>query len=239
MRDLTVIFLTCNDLPQRWVRFHMEHLQRAVDGFPVITVSREPMSFGRNLIQEGEKSGWNVYRQIWRACACATTDYIAVAEDDTLYSRKHFTDFRPPMDAVSYDMSRWSVFAWENKPVFSCIRRHGNFMMIGPTKLVEEALAERIKKYPNGHDYPGEIGRPDVERRMKVSRHKLVEWWCTAPSVNLGHQFGLSPTYIGRRGLKRRPGEMKAYEIPYWGKAEEVTGVFNRGLEECQSCTTS
>lgn len=236
MSDLTVIFLTCNKMPSRWTAFHREHLLRAVGDRPLITISAEPVDLpGTHLIQEGPFCATNVYRQLLRGAQIADTKYIAVAEDDTLYPRKHFSEFRPPDDAVAYDMSRWSVFSWKGEQAFySAIRKHGNFTMIGPRQLVVDALSEREAKWPNGYhkDYTGEIGRREVEGVLKVTRRKLVEWWCTEPMVNLCHPRGLSPTYIDTPNLARKPGELKAYDIPTWGKASAIAAIYNEGIAE-------
>lgn len=235
--DLTVIYLTVNLMPQKWQEFHMRHLLRATTGFPMVVISRVPMELGRkdtNYLKQmvSVPSAWNVYVQLLRGARLAETKYVAVAEDDTLYPRRHFTEFRPPEDAVAYDMSRWSVFSWQKEPFFSAIRKHGNFAMIGPRKLVVEALEEREAKYPNGNKYAGEIGRPDVARNMRVPCRKLVEWHCIEPMVNLCHPQGLSPTYVNVKGLERKPGELKAWDIPVWGKAADIAAVYNEGVEK-------
>lgn len=237
MSDLTVIYLTVNKMPSRWEQFHREHLLRAVEDRPMVVVSAKPMDLGRQnteyLIQEPPFCSWNVYRQILRGAKLAETKYVAVAEDDTLYPPRHFSDFRPPDDAVAYDMSRWSVFSWKGEQaIFSAIRKHGNFTMIGPRKLVIDALEERERKYPNGKEYAGEIGRPDVERVLGVTRHNLVEWWCIDASINLCHPEGLSPTYINTKGMERKPGEMKAISVPHWGNAADIVKIYNDGVAE-------
>ncbi len=236
MSDLTVIFLTTNNLPSRWEKFHLEHLLRATDGRPMIVVSKERMELDRPdteyLIQDGPFCAWNVYRQILRAAKLAKTKFVAIAENDTLYPARHFNDFRPKDDECSYDQSRWSVFSWAPKPFFSAIRKHGNFTMIGPRQLVVDAIQEREEKYPNGNSYTGEIGRREVECVLKVKRNKLVEWWCIDSSVNLCHPQGLSPTYIDTPKLERKPGEMKAWDIPIWGKASDIAEIYNQGKEE-------
>ena len=234
MSDLTVIFLTCNRMPSRWTRFHREHLLRAVGDRPLITISAEPVDLpGTHLIQEGPFCAWNVYRQLLRGAEIADTKYIAVAEDDTLYSPKHFSEFRPQDDEVAYDLSRWSVFSWQGEQAFySAIRKCGNFAMIGPRKLVVEALREREAKWPAGRDYTGEIGRREVESILKVTRRKLVEWYCTQAMVNLAHPRGLSPTYIDTPKRERKPGELKAFDIPMWGKASVIAAIYNEGIEE-------
>ena len=237
MSDLTVIYLTVNQMPSRWEKFHLEHLLRAVDGRPLVVISREQMELDRSntkyLIQSGPFCAWNVYAQLLRGARLAETKYVAVAEDDTLYPAKHFNDFRPPDDAVAYDMSRWSVFSWKGEHAFfSAIRKHGNFTMIGPRQLVIETLEERENKYPNGRDYCGEIGRREVEGILGVRRNKLVEWHCIEPMVNLCHPQGLSPTYVNTPGVERKPGELKAWDIPVWGKAANIVDIYNQGIKE-------
>jgi hypothetical protein len=50
--------------------------------------------------------------------------------------------------------------------------------------------------------------------------------------VNLCHPQGLSPTYIGTPKLTRKPGELKAWDIPIWGKASDIANLYNQGKEE-------
>jgi|SRR3990167_4782081 len=236
MSDLTVIYLTVNQMPHVWQNFHMGHLLRAIEDRPLVIISKEVMDLRRAntkyLIQSGPFWDWNVYVQLLRGAKLAETKYVAVAEDDTLYPARHFSDFRPPDDAVAYDMSRWSVFSWLEKPFFSAIRRHGNFTMIGPRQLVIEALEEREAKYPDGSRFGGEIGRDTVERNLRVTRRKRVEWYCIEPMVNLCHPQGLSKTYIDTPGLERKTGELKAWDIPIWGRASDITKFYNQGIEE-------
>jgi len=237
--DLTIIYLTAGRMPKRWVDFHRKHLLAAIDGFPLVTVSPSSDDLGlggTHLVQDIPYGGWSTFVLWNRAAKVAKTEFIAIAEDDSLYHPWHFTDyfkdFDPKPDEVVYDMSRWTVMSWHKDPCYSLIRRLGGFMMIAPRKLVIDALDEREEKYPNGFDRPGEIGRRDAEVRMGVSSHKHVEWWCRNASVNLAHTEGVSPTYIGHPSLKRKKGELKAYDIPHWGKAKDIAEVFNKGVLE-------
>jgi len=247
MPDLTIIYLTTNKMPQRWVEFHREHLLRAIGDRPMVVISANEMDWGRKdtkyLRQQEPFSAWNVYVQLYNGVCEARTPFIAVAEDDTLYTKEHFRDFRPRSDEVAYDMARWSVFSWQERPMFSMIRKRGNFTMIGPRELVVDALAERMHLHPEAtpdlEKRAGEIGRPDVERRLRVTRRKAVEFYARKPIVNLAHPQGLSPTYIGHPTLKRAHGEMRAYEIPHWGKAADITEIYNQGIREEQDGATT
>lgn len=234
MADLTIIYTTANRMPQRWVEFHLRHLLAAVDGFPVITVSMKPMDLRigeTKLIQTLPYHTTSVFKEWNRAAKIAETDYVATVEDDVLYHPWHFRKFRPKLDEVAYDMSRWTIMTWQEKPYFSLLRSLGGFAQICPRKMMIETLDEWEQKCPN-YPRPGEIGRIDKERKMGVTHRKHVEWWCHYPMVTLSHTRALSSTFLDRPGIKRKEGEVKAFEIPYWGRAEKIVEIFNQGVAE-------
>src|SRR3990167_1653364 len=41
MSDLTVIYLTMNQMPSRWEQFHRDHLLRAIEDRPLVVISKE------------------------------------------------------------------------------------------------------------------------------------------------------------------------------------------------------
>lgn len=234
MADLTVIYMTANRMPKKWVEFHLGHLLTAIEGFPLITISIKPMDLGlgeTKLIQTLPYHTTSVFKEWNRAAKLAETDYVAIAEDDILYHPAHFRSFRPPLDTVAYDMSRWTVMTWRPNPYFSLIRALGGFAQICPRKLMIEALDEREQKCPD-YPRPGEIGRHMKERRMGITRRKSMEWWCHVPMVTLAHTRALSAIDQDMPGMKRKEGELKAIEIPYWGRAQSIVDVYNQGIAE-------
>lgn len=230
MPDLTIIYLTRNSLPDKWYEFARGHLLKASGNYNIISISEKPIDIGTNILQTEPKSYWNIYMQLLRGSLMATTDYVANAEDDTLYTKEHFSEFRPPKDKVSYDMSRWCLFTWGD---MYCIRqRVNNAMLIAPRELLIEALTERKNKWPNGYHHDGlvgEVGRPVVEQNLRVTQRQAVEWYCSNPSVQLTHKLnthGMNSRFNGRPMVKKH-GQIKAYDIPYWGKATEILRYFN------------
>jgi hypothetical protein len=221
--DLTVIYYTLNKTPKGWQDFYMAHLKKSIGKAPVISVSRKPIDFGINLIDKEPSSYANIYRQILRAAKLAKTKYVATAEDDCLYSKEHYKQFRPKDDEFSYNRARWSVFAWEGKKAIYCLRqRISNCSLIAPTKLLIEALEERFKRY-EGQKIPrrlmGECGRNKLERRMGITLRKQKDWWSTCPIIHLNHTAGTD----GRQADEfKLHGQLKAMEIPYWGKASDI-----------------
>jgi len=170
------------------------------------------MSWGTNLIQDAEPSVSNIYRQVLRGAKLATTPYIAIAEDDTLYHESHF-NFRPPMDTFAYNGHRWGLFTW-GKPVYYHKDRISNACMIAPRELVIESLEERFKLYPESNI--GELGK---EKGTPLDRKKTVIFWSEIGVVYFSHKNSLDPT---EQHKSKKPGVVQAYDIPFWRKAEDL-----------------
>lgn len=210
--DLTIIFLTVNKVPKHWADYQKSILLEAVGNAPIITISKEPVDWGTNLIQSEEPSVNNIYRQILRGAKLATTPYIAIAEDDTLYHADHFK-FRPPLDTYGYDMHRWGLFTW-GKPTFYYKDRISNAAMIAPRELVIKSLEERFEKYPNTQI--GELGK---EKGTTLNRRNTVGYWPDTGMIFFSHINSLDPT---EQHKSKKMGTVQAYEIPYWGRAEQL-----------------
>jgi len=218
MKDLTVILLTVNKVPEKWAKFHKEKLLEATGDADIITISKEPMDWGLNLIQEEEPSVINIYKQLLRGAQQATTEYIAVAEDDCLYPKSHF-EYRP-RDMFAYNHHRWGLLTWED-PVYYFRPRISNSTLIAPRELVVKALEERFRLYPNNSSIR-ELGR---ERGTRLSyRNKLDYFYSYEPLVFLSHVYAIDPTEIEQR---KQSGKIKAYHIPVWGRAEEIMEKFD------------
>lgn len=224
--DLTAIFLTVNRVPEHWRTFHREHLLKATEGYDLITVSRVPMPDmpGRNLIQDSEICADNVYRQMLRAAKLVTTPFIAVAEDDSLYCPEHFNEFRPRQNEFAYNMHRWSLYEWR-EPMYSWRDRISNLTLIAPTALAIKALEERFAMYPDGlPDHKvGELGKNRVSRKLGLPDHEVKMWNSTHAVLNVNHQYSMDDMEIRK---VKRPGPVRAYEIPYWGHAKDILSHF-------------
>lgn len=223
--DLTILYITASAVPKHWQEYQIKHLLEASAGAPIISVSRFPLSLGTNLIDSEPKSYWNEYMQLLRAAKLATTPFVAMAEDDTLYTKQHFYEFRPPMDAVSYDRSRWSLFTWD--PLYCLRQRISNCSLVASREYLIDALEERQRTWSSPPDDKllGEVGRSNVDSRLKVSRRNMVEFYSRGPIVQLNHPAGTDKGDYGRQGgvrMIKRHGQIQAYDIPYWGKAIDI-----------------
>lgn len=231
MEDLTILYITNNKVPDSWAEYHKGCLIDAIGNTKVITLSRKPMDFGTNLIQTDKESTSNIYWQMLRGAKVADTDFVAMAEDDTLYPEDHFK-FRPPNDSFAYNSHRWCLYTW-GEPVYSLknfIRT--NVSLIAPRRLMIEALEERFSKYPHDMDniplgMSGELGTH--EDKLGVTRRRVVDFKSENPIVQFDHDYftGRNETdnTIEHRHTKIL-GTIKAYDIPVWGKASDLVKKF-------------
>lgn len=219
MKDLTAIFLTVNEMPECWEKFHRDVLLEALWDTPIITISRIPTDIGLNILQEEPKSPSNIYKQLLRWAKLATTDYIAVVEDDTLYNKEHF-QLRPKMNEFWFNMTHWSLFAWW-EPTYHWRNRRWNYSMIAPRLLLIEALEERFAQWPNGipDNRVWELWKHMAERNMNVTLQKAVDMWTTIPIINLNHSSATDVLQINQR---KRMWMLRCYDVPHWWKASEL-----------------
>lgn len=223
--DLTIIFLTANKLTETWADYQREVLLKAADGLPIITISRKPLNWGINLLDTEPQGIQNIYKQMLRGAKMATTPYIAIAEDDTLYIKEHFHTFRPPLDAFAYNVNRLGIFSW-GKPMYFFKRRNSNSTLIAPRLLLIEALEERFAKHPEGIQgaMNGELGRKNIDRALGVTERKCVEFETPDVSiVRIDHENGVDTLSQSHR---KRMGIARSYDIPYWRRADKLIKKF-------------
>lgn len=222
--DLTIIMLTASRVPAKWAEFHKQKLIEVAGKSPIITISRKPLNWEVNLLDKEPYGISNIYFQLLRGANKAETEFIAVAEDDTLYPKEHF-EYRPPPDTFAYNKNRLGLFAW-GKPTYFYKDRISNSTLIAPRKLTIEALEERFKKYPKGTPsyYTGELGRQNIEDKLGVS-HRKSSWFSTEVSVvRIDHELGIDRL---SRTHRKAMGICRSFDIPHWGKAEDIVRKFN------------
>lgn len=219
LNDITIIMLTVNLVPKKWAAFHKKVLLEAAGGSPIITISREPLNWGQNIIQEGEISESNIYKQMLRGAKMASTPYIGIAEDDTLYPREHFHSFRPPLDTFAYNSTRWGIFTW-GLPTYYWRDRLSNMSLIAPKELAIKSLEERFEKNPN---YYGELGHPKIDGRLGLPTKKVTIFHTEDPILYFQHDNGLDKL---EKTHRKRMSTIKAFDIPYWGKAKNIVKKF-------------
>ena len=218
MSNLTVLFYTCNQKPEPFATNVRNVLLEAIGELPLISISHQPLDFGRNIcIGESRISAYTLYQQVLIGAEEAKTDYIACTEDDVLYAADEFT-FRPPdKETFCYNKNRWwiessGLFRWRNRTALSgCV---------APRQLMIDTLKRLFEKFPvhpetreglTGFAEPGRyevyLGLPQVN--LSFFRTKI-------PIVT----FNTKPSLGGLR--KSDPRDLYTETLPYWGTARKL-----------------
>lgn len=248
--NLTIIYYTCNYLEKTnpyFLENTEKQLLKAIDDLPLVVVAHKPSAFGwffdnrhngattNIVVGDIGRSHLNIYRQILIGAKAATTKYVAMAEDDILYSHEHFHSKVPDKEVFLYDMNKLSLFTWTKPPMYSF--RHNRMVvnqLIAPREMLIDALEERFKKLDEllakGKSeadvikYWGDPGR--YEELLGVSHRNTDTFMCTNPSIVFTHEFAYG--YEFNHGNKKRLGDLRILEIPQWGRAEEVLKLFKK-----------
>jgi hypothetical protein len=226
---LSIVYYTANVLREPFFTNALNQLKEAAGDIPVISVSQKPMDFGKNIcIGDIGKSYLNIYRQMLIGAKEVKTPFIAFAEDDTLYPAEHFKTFLPKETEFAYDMARWSIYSWTKPALYSIKFRRTNTCLIAPRDLFIEAIEERFVKWPDDSKVNlGFWGEPSrYEKQLGVTVRKGVQFSSQVPVISFSHPDAIG---YGIQGKNKAVGEIKAYEIPYWGRAEQVLERFYNG----------
>lgn len=223
--DTTVIYITANKISEHFGNNTRKYLVDSIGNLPLISVSKEPMNFGENIVTKGPSGYMGIYKDLLIGVKAAKTKYVAIAEDDVLYSAAHFTH-TPPPDVFSYNKSVWSIFTWSKPPVFSFRGRHNNNALICERDLYIDAFEERFATFPDldavNLQFWAEPGK--YERQLGV-RERKMDWFHTEPpNIMFTHETGQS--YL-TGATRKRLGEVRAYTIPHWGSAEDIMKLYS------------
>jgi hypothetical protein len=221
MKDLTILMITANKVPKMWAEYHKSILLEAANGTQIITISREPLDWGINILQDREYGTDNVIWSLLQGAKLATTEYIGIAEDDCLYCREHFSH-RPKEKNVAYNYTNWQIQTWQ--PIYYLRWRLAMHSMIARRETVINAFEERYLRYPEAlpHELTGEIGRSDVEtRRFTINEFEI--FYTSIGIVHFQHTYSVDPL---EQRQKKQLGLIRAYDIPHWGKACELVKKF-------------
>lgn len=204
MADLSIIYLTLDRHPAGWSEFQLDTLIEAADGAKIYPVTAE-----------GVPSHLNMYRQLLKACQSVDTEFIATAEDDVLYSKEHFK-LRPKGADVMYDMARWSLYWWT--PIYSVKQRISNCTLIARREPYIEALSRKLERLKEGSPYVAEVGR--YENQLGLTPTPIdTRQYAEVPVIHFNSPQATDPL---TKQVKKRLGQLKAYDIPHWGPAQDI-----------------
>lgn len=246
--DLTLIHYTSNYLDDKNPHFLSnvrEQLLKAANGRPIVIVSQKPTMFGNNStnLNLGNigRSHFNIYWQILQGCKLAKTKWVAMAEDDILYSPQHFNfSFFVKQEFIDndyflYDLNRISIFTWTKPPMFSYrFKRFVVNQLIAKREHLIMALEERFERldelrakgWPDKkiEKFWGDPGK--YEGNLGVTINKVYEYDSWVPSIVFSHELAYGFKY--NQGKKKKLGSLRVKTLADWDgiTAEDTLKLF-------------
>lgn len=196
--DLTILYYTANVVHKGIEYSVLRSLKKY--GYPIVSVSQEPMDLGKNIVVPKERSLENIYRQVLIGAKQAKTKYVALCEDDCLYVPEHFK--HRPVKPFAYNLNRWNLYLKEE--TFSQRKR----------PVLSQCIANReelIKCLEEG------------DRNMEMGREGKYEYETFEtkdPNLVICHKKDTSGHKI--------PSDVTATEIPVWGSVSYWMDKFRK-----------
>lgn len=201
---MTILFYTANVVNPKIMAAVVADLKSF--GYPIVCVSQEPMDFEVNIVVPKHRSVQNIYRQVLIAAKEATSDYVALCEDDSFYTPEHFL-YRPRH--FGYNLNRWllhireEIFSYRGRPVLSqCIANRQSLV---------DTLTERLALPVLPDHQCGEMGR--LEHTLGIKHYGFETFRTALPNLVVCHDRGT----LGHK----RPGTDRATFVPAFGSASD------------------
>jgi hypothetical protein len=245
--ETTILYYTANYLDDKnpyFLENCRKQLLTAIGDRPMVIVSQKPTLFGNNSVNVNlgdiGRSHFNVYWQILQGCKAAKTKWVALAEDDILYSKEHFNFFyfvKPEFikdDYFLYDMNRVSIFTWTRPPMFSYrFKRTVVNQLIAKRQMLIDAMEERFKRLEELRKtteerrilkYWGDPGR--YEGLLGVTIRPVYEYNSWVPSIVFSHDLAYG--YEFNQGKKKRLGDLRMTALADWGSASDILKLWKK-----------
>ena len=218
MQDITLIHYTADKLPWKFKMEMRKNLNKIIqdNNYRNIFINQDSSQ---------EPSHLQIYRNALFGARQADTKYVAFCEDDVLYTPDHF-EYRPHPGVFAYNKNYWSIYTWVKPAIFSYKDRRNMFSLICERELFIEAMEERFKKYPDETNLNiGNWAEPGkYEDNLGITKRQSEIFFSKEPLVAFSHETALSFKNLGTR---KKLGQPRAFEIPYWGRAEDIIKLYD------------
>jgi len=202
-----VIYYTSNREKPSFEKKIQDDILAKIGDLPLISVSQKPIDFGKNIcVGDVGTSGFNVCRQIQKACEATDADYVISTEADCLYPEDYFA-FVPPKLDVCYRNT--NIYIVKYKRDFFKEKDSSLFAQV----IGREFLLERLN-----YLFKGAPEWSEAEKNFPKERHrKIFDYYEYFKSKNpcISIKTG--------RGMRQHTAtrDEKFYELPYWGTFED------------------
>lgn len=221
--DTTILYLTDNCLDPQIDRLVRATLLRQAADIPIISVSQQPIEFGQNICVGPIGRSWtSIFKQVLAGLAEVKTRFVSIAEHDCLYTNEHLSFIPPQADCFWVNKNCWLVQHGGNHPELTGMysywhKRSAMSQVVVARELFREYTELQVKLIAANQEAKrvADSGSSEqLQRYIGLIQGYRTRFFATVkPNLDIRHGGNFT-------GPKR--GKRRCYELPYWGKWEEV-----------------
>jgi len=226
-----IIYYTDNRLDPAIMSACQHQLKQSVNGSEIISVSLQPLDFGRNIVLDKERGYLTMFEQILTGLEASTADIAFFAEHDVLYA-PGYLDFTPPdPNVIYYNLNVWQVRSTDGHMVYWDAKRTSQLCAYRKT-LVEHyrKRVERVKR----DGFSRRIGFEPAShhRPERIDDLQSDTWVAKYPNLDIKHGQNLTAarwSISEFRSQRNCRNWKESDEVPFWGT---VANHFDEILEK-------
>lgn len=229
-----VIFYTDNRINPAIFSTVQRQITHSINGHELISVSLQPLDFGRNLVLEKQRGYLTLFEQILAGLEASTAEIIYLTEHDVIYAPEHFQFIPPDPCKIYYNRNVWQVRTSDGFAVYYEAKRLSQLVAYRDVLLEhyrrrvavvrEKGFSRKIGFEPGSHHRAERID--DLQSEYFVS---------SVPNLDLKHGQNLTPARWSPEQFRDKRNCKGWLEsdgtIPGWGSARSlvnrITGVIN------------
>jgi len=229
-----IIYYTDNRLDKTIFNAVQRKLLNSCNGNEIISVSLEPIDFGKNIVLNLKRGHLAMAKQQLVGLEASTADIIFFCEHDCLYPKEHF-DFIPPRsDTYYYDLNWFKVRVSDGQALHFKAKQVSG--LCAYRDILIDYYRKRVTMIESGeiggrrHFEPGGHQRDAYD---KLTNLGFDTWFSEIPYVDIRHDATVTRNIFDPSGYRGQVTDWTmADEIPSWGRTK---GRFNEFLQEAIS----
>lgn len=208
-----------------------KQLLRCAEGMEIISVSLQPISFGKNIVLPLTRSYLTMFTQILTGLVASSADIIFLCEHDVLYHPCHFK-FNPPiLTTYYYNQNNWKLNSENGQALFYYCKQ--TLGLCAYRELLIEHYEKRLARIKLDGKYEYSIGfEPGCHQPPRgIDYYKAIGYMAEYPNIDIRHGRNLTQSRWSQdqfRDKRTCQGWQMSDQIPGWGITK---GRFNEFLE--------
>jgi glycosyltransferase involved in cell wall biosynthesis len=187
-----IVYYTDNRLDPKIMSACQKQLKQASHGFPIVSVSLQPIDLGANITLSLERGYLTMFKQILAGLEALPVDVVFFAEHDVLYDSSHFDFIPSERDTFYYNMNSWIIRYPDGHALYYDHKSTSGICVYRDAAITH--YRERIAMVEK-EGYSTRIGfEPMTHGRIEWhNQFKAGEWYSNIPNLDIKHGQNLTP----------------------------------------------